>query len=117
MVDISKQVVINWMRFLQGLIGFALGFIFSGAIAERIAGFIHGSAGTLPTQIPILTDLLIAGGGIGIFVVFILILLGIKTFKFFSTFVSWLIIGILASMIMSFLGMRIGEMLEGVWPF
>lgn len=113
----GKQIILNWMRFLQGLIGFALGFIFSGAVVERLVGFIQGSGGALPTQIPLLTDLLIAGGTIGIFVVFVLIILGIKTFKFFSTFVTWLILGVLASMLLSFFGMRIGEMLDGFIPW
>ena len=113
----SRSVAFKPITLLQAVIGFVLGFIFSGAITERIAGFIQGSGGELPTQIPILTDLLIAGGAIGIFVVFILIILGIKTFKFFSTFVTWLILGILASMLLSFFGMRIGSMLDGILPW
>ena len=117
MIDIGKQIIFNWMRFLQGLIGFALGFIFSGAVIERLTCFIQGTGGAIPNQIPIITDLLIAGGGVGIFVVLVLIILGIKTFKFFSTFVTWLILGILASMLLSFLGMRIGNMLDTFLPF
>lgn len=113
----SRPVSFKPIGILQRIIGFALGFIFSGAVIERLIGFIQGSGGALPAQVPLLTDLLIAGGGIGIVVVFILILLGIKAFKFFSTFLTWLIFGILASMALSFLGMRIGEMLVGIWPF
>jgi len=116
-VNIGKQVVFNWMRLLQSLIGFALGFVFSGAVVERLTGFIQGTGGALPTQIPIITDLLIAGGGVGIFIVILLIIFGIKTFKFFSTFVTWLLLGILASMLLSFFGMRIGNMLDDFLPF
>lgn len=100
----SKTVVFNWFRFAQGVIGFAVGFLFSAAVIDRLVGFFQSGSTALPTQIPSIVDLVLSGGAVGIFIFMILILLGIKTVVIFATFAKWLILGILASMVLAFLG-------------
>lgn len=98
------------------VVGFLLGFIFSNAVIEKLTTFFQGSGGALPSQVPLITDLLIAGGGLGIFIVLILAIFSIKTAKFFSTFAIWLILGIISSMVLSFFGMRISEIIINLLP-
>jgi hypothetical protein len=86
------------------MIGFAVGFLFSAAVIDRLVDFFQSGSTALPAQIPSIIDLVLGGGAVGIFIFMILILLGIKTVKVFATFATWLIVGILFSMILAFLG-------------
>ena len=92
---------IKWFDLIQKILGFLIGFFFWGIAFDRIIGFMQGGMTALPAEIPSWFNLILAGGTLGLFVIVILLIIGIKVVQKFANFVKWILIGIFAALIVN----------------
>jgi uncharacterized membrane protein YqjE len=95
----SKPTVIDVSKDLQRIAGFVIGFIFQGLVAQKLVEIFESTGGTIPTQIPMLTSLFLAGGVIGLVIFIIIAILAIKLVSKFLTFGVWILIGVLTAVL------------------
>ena len=111
----SKDVVVSPMRWVQRIVGFCLGFFFAQPALMYLTDFLGRESIAVPEVIPnIIMHLLVAGGTIGVIVLLVVILLGIKLFAKFLTFVCWIIIGILLAELLMVLGFPVPNLYDWV---
>jgi len=98
----SKQksvTVIDVSKLVQRILGFIIGFFLQGLFMQKMISWIQSSGATLPSQIPMVTQLL-GGGIVATILILILIVAGLKLVTKVITFVIWLIIGVIAAFLL-----------------
>ena len=107
----SKEVVVSPMRWGQRIGGFCLGFFFAQPALIYLTDFLGRESIAVPDMIPnIVMHLLVAGGTMGIIILLVVILLGIKLIAKFLTFICWIVLGILLAELLMVLGFPVPDL-------
>lgn len=104
----GKDVIVSPLRWVQRIVGFCIGFFFAQPTIMYLTDFLGKESVAIPELIPnIIAHLLIAGGSMGIILLLITILLGIKLIAKLLTFVCWIVVGLLLAELFMVLGFPI----------
>ena len=105
----GDKIIWEPVKFVQRVVGFIIGFFFSKPVGSYITDFLSRQTVTIPSQIPSVVQILAGGGIVGIILLIIAVIMGIKFITKMATFIIWVLLGVLVALVITALGFQIPD--------